>query len=85
MLRFRGVERNSFPIAYLRSGNCAVIKDINAGMGLRRRLEEMGLIRGKIIRIVKNDWGPLIITVGEARLIISRGVAFKIMGEEIRK
>ena len=85
MLRFKGVEQNNLPIAFLKAGSCAIIKDINAGIGLRRRLEELGLVRGKILKIIKNDKGPLIIMLGEIRLVIGRGAALKIMVEVVKK
>jgi len=62
-----------------------MVKDIKAGIGLRRRLEELGLVRNQILKIIKNDCGPLIIMLGESRLVIGRGAAFKIFVEEIKK
>jgi ferrous iron transport protein A len=79
------VEQNEISIVFLKPGSYAMVKDIKAGIGLRRRLEELGLVRNQILKIIKNDCGPLIIMLGESRLVIGRGAAFKIFVEEIKK
>ncbi len=72
------------PLGILQAGRDAVIKDFNNGRSLRQRLTEMGLVRGTKIRVVKNDMGgPLIISTGDGRLAIGRGMAIKILVEEI--
>ena len=72
------------PLGFLQTGRDAVIKDFDGGRGLRQRLTEIGLVRGTRVRVVKNDMGgPLIVSIGEGRLAIGRGMALKIMVEEV--
>jgi len=72
------------PLGFLQAGRKAVVKDLAGGRGLRQRLTEMGVARGTRLRVVRNDgYGPLIMAIGEARLVIGRGMALKIMVEQV--
>ncbi|AKX94216.1 iron transporter FeoA [Moorella thermoacetica] len=76
------------PLEFLNTGQEAVIKEIAGGISLRRRLTELGLVRGSTIKIIRNDnFGPIIISLGDGsgsgRLAIGRGMAHKIMVEEL--
>jgi len=42
------------------------------------RVEEMGLRTGKIVEMLSNGSGPLLLRVDESRIAISRGMAMKI-------
>lgn len=42
------------------------------------RIEEMGLRAGKIVEMLSNGTGPLLLRVDESRIAISRGMAMKI-------
>jgi len=42
------------------------------------RIEEMGLRSGKIVEMLSNGSGPLLLRVDESRIAISRGMAMKI-------
>ena len=71
------------PLGFLRAGCSAVVRDFHGAKELRQRLIALGLIHGTKINVVKNDEGsPLIISLGEGRLAIARGMALKIMVEE---
>lgn len=77
------MKSNILPLGFLQAGCSAVVKDFNGGKGLRQRLIELGLVLGTRVRVVKNDrGGPLIVSIGEGRLAIGRGVALRIMVEE---
>ncbi len=70
------------PLAFMTVGRDAVVRDLAGGLGLRRRLVEMGIASGAQVRIIKNDMsGPLIVAVGEGRLAIGRGMASHILVE----
>ncbi|MGI9861302.1 ferrous iron transport protein A [Moorella naiadis] len=76
------------PLEFLNTGREAVIKEVAGGMTLRHRLTELGMVRGKTIRIIRNDnFGPIIISLGNdsgsGRLAIGRGMAHKIMVEAV--
>lgn len=77
-----------FPLEFLDTGREAVIKEVTGGISLRRRLTELGLVRGSTIQIIRNDnFGPIIVSLGNGsgggRLAIGRGMANKIMVEEV--
>ncbi|MEW8959722.1 MAG: ferrous iron transport protein A [Moorella sp. (in: firmicutes)] len=77
-----------FPLEFLDTGREAVIKEVTGGISLRRRLTELGLVRGSTIKIIRNDnFGPIIVSLGNGsgggRLAIGRGMANKIMVEEV--
>jgi len=42
------------------------------------RVEEMGLRAGKIVEMLSNGSGPLLLRVDESRIALSRGMAMKI-------
>jgi len=47
--------------------------------GEEGRIEEMGLRIGKIVEMLNNGGGPLLLRVDESRIAIARGLAMKIM------
>ncbi|OYT52447.1 MAG: hypothetical protein B6U76_09830 [Desulfurococcales archaeon ex4484_217_2] len=52
------------PLAYARNGALVRVVGIKAGKGLCRRLHELGIIEGKMLRVVKSQGpGPVIIEV----------------------
>ncbi|MCL4425239.1 MAG: ferrous iron transport protein A [Firmicutes bacterium] len=59
------------------------MKGLTGGGSFRERMAELGVVRGIRLGIVKNDHvGPLIVSVGEGRLALGRGMASKILVEE---
>lgn len=72
------------PLGFLRTGRDAVVSDLAGGRSLRQRLTDMGVVRGTRLKVVKNDMGgPLIISIGEGRLAVGRGMALRIMVEVV--
>ncbi|WFO74959.1 FeoA domain-containing protein [Desulfurococcaceae archaeon MEX13E-LK6-19] len=52
------------PLAYARSGSLVRVVSIRAGVGLARRLRELGIIEGSILRVVRSSGpGPVIVEV----------------------
>ncbi len=73
------------PLGFLKNGQSGVISDCAGGLNIRRRLSELGLVRGSAIKVINNDFGgPLIISLANERLAIGRGISLKIMVEEVR-
>lgn len=67
----------------LKSGERAEVSGISAGAKARVRLASLGLIPGSRLQVVANSGvGPLLLSVGESRLMVERGVAEKV---EVRK
>ncbi|MEW6457676.1 MAG: FeoA family protein [Bacillota bacterium] len=72
------------PLGFLTPGREAVVRDVVGGKELRRRLGELGFVRGSVVRIVQSQpCGPLIISLGDGRVALGRGAAQKIMVEEL--
>ncbi len=73
------------PLGLLAPGQGGLIKDITGGRHIRCRLTELGFIPGAKVRVWQNQpWGPLIVSLGDGRVAIGRGVAQKILVEEAR-
>ncbi len=72
------------PLSFLKTGQNGVVKNIVGGNGVWQKLSRMGFARGVTVRMVKNDgFGPLIIALGEGRLVLGQGMAQKVMIEEV--
>jgi ferrous iron transport protein A len=49
-----------------------------AGGAVASRAEDMGLRVGRLVRMLANGAGPVLVKVDESRIAIDRGVAMKI-------
>jgi len=73
-----------FPLCM--AGNCKEVRvlKIRAGSGLQRRLADMGLTPGTEIKLINcQGVGPVLIDLKGSRLALGRGMAMKIMVEEV--
>lgn len=43
------------------------------------RVEDMGLRIGKLVEVLNNGGGPMLLKVDESRIAVARGIAMKIM------
>lgn len=71
------IERSS--LSSLKKNDCGRICEIDGGCNARSRLYELGLNKGVLVEIVKNDIGPLILNIQGHKLAIGRGLANKII------
>ena len=70
------------PLIMVRPGEEVTMVGIRAGWGLTKRLADMGLVPGTILRVINNQMpGPVIVEVRGSRLVLGHGVAQKIMVE----
>ncbi|WP_147822470.1 FeoA family protein [Salidesulfovibrio onnuriiensis] len=60
-------------------GETAFIVAVDAGYKARVRLESMGLIPGTAVDVLNNGGGPMIVSVGEGRIMVERGIAGKVL------
>jgi len=68
------------PLSTLPDGTAARLVMVQGGRGLRSRLTAMGLRAGAAIRVVHNgDRGPFVVAAGEARIVLGRGMARKVL------
>ena len=72
------------PLAMVCPGEPVQVVGVRAGHGLQRKLADMGLIPGVIIRVMNGQMpGPVIIDLRGSRLALGHGVAQKILVKEI--
>ena len=62
----------------LRKGDGGNVQAINAGRCATRRLYEMGFNIGAPVRVVRNDFGPVIVSLAGNKIAVGRGLAEKI-------
>ncbi len=74
----KGEKAMNTGLLALNRGDTGVIKLIDAGKAGIRRLYEMGFTVGTPIKIVKNDAGPVIVSLAGNKVALGRGIAAKI-------
>lgn len=68
------------PLSSVQAGETVRLVRIDAGRGLNSRLASMGLVAGTQIKVVSNSHpGPFVIVVKDAKVMLGRGMAHKIM------
>ena len=60
---------------------CGRIKEISGGCQARKRLYELGLNKGAQVKMIKNDFGPVILNIYGNKLALGRGIASHILME----
>lgn len=70
-------------LADLEQGAEAVVKSVVAGYGVARRLADMGITPGTVVRVVRKNvlMGPIEVEVRGTRVLLGRGVAAKVLVE----
>ncbi len=78
------------PLAMLPVGAKGKIVGIHGGRGIVRRLSDMGFVPDVEVKIVHSHTshnprrgGPLVVEVKDSRIALGRGVAMKIMVQEV--
>lgn len=75
---------NGAPLNSLRPGATAEVSGIQAGCKARCRLASLGLIPGSRLHVVANPGiGPLLLSVGDSRLMVERGIAAKVLVQQL--
>lgn len=70
----------SQPLPTVAPGQHVEIVAIAAGQRATRRLQDLGLVPGVNLRVVRSQGhGALILAVGEGRLAVERGIAHKVL------
>jgi Fe2+ transport system protein FeoA len=68
------------PLSLIDSGHRARLHTVCAGRELTARLASMGLVPGTELEVIsKSTKGPLIVSVGDTRLVLGRGMVSKIL------
>jgi len=72
------------PLSQVSEGKTVVLVRIDAGHGLNNRLAAMGLLPNVKFEVVNNHHpGPFVISLKGSRMVLGRGMANKIMVQEI--
>ncbi|KAB1437264.1 FeoA family protein [Pseudodesulfovibrio senegalensis] len=66
-------------LSSLTAGDSAMVVAIDAGRRAQTRLESLGLVPGVFVEIINNGRGPMLVCVGEGRVIVERGIAGKVL------
>jgi len=67
------------PLAMLRVGETACIKEIVGCRTVKGKLTDLGFVSGKKIKIHRSSGGPLIVAIGDNRVALGRGMAHKVI------
>ena len=79
----QGLSENGF-LNTLKNGSRAEVSCIAAGSKARSRLASLGLIQGALLQVIANPgFGPLLLSVGESRLMVERGIATKVLVQQV--
>ena len=68
----------------LKQGDVGKVQLINAGRNATKRLYEMGFNIGVPIKVIKNDVGPVIVSLAGNKVALGRGLAEKVTIEVYR-
>ena len=67
------------PLAAMKDGSRGIVAAISGGRGAHRNLEDLGIVVGKEIRVLRNSGGAVLVAVNGTRLVVGRGLAMKVM------
>jgi ferrous iron transport protein A len=71
------------PLAAVGPGSEVKVLEVAGGIGMRTRLAGMGVVAGAKLKVLANDGGPLLVSCGETRLALGRGMAHRILVEQV--
>ena len=72
------------PLAMVSPGEVVQVVDVRAGWGFQRRLADMGLTPGVIIRVMNSQKpGPIIIDLRGSRLVLGYGMTQRILVKKV--
>lgn len=73
-------EKPPQPLSTAKAGQTVRVVRIDAGRGLNSRLASMGLVANAELKVVSNGHpGPFVLIVKDAKVVLGRGVAQKIL------
>jgi len=76
----------SLPLAFLPEGARATVSDIQGGKGMAGHLADMGFVPSARIMVLKScPPGAMLVRVKDARIALGRGMAMKILVNDIEE
>ncbi|MBU5592265.1 FeoA domain-containing protein [Clostridium sp. MSJ-4] len=73
----------NMPLGFVRDGKKAIINKLMLQEDMNKKLQEMGFFNGAEVQVIKNDGRSVIVSLGGGRLALGKGMANKIMIEEV--
>ena len=73
------------PLSMVEKNSLVRIVKINGGRGLVLRLINVGIKEGKVVKVLNNGGGPVLIAVDNTRIVLGRGASFKIFVEYVKE
>lgn len=70
---------NNMPLSFFNTGEKGTVENILGGEKVSKRLYEMGFNKGTEVKVMKNDAGPIIVSLSGYKIALGRGLAQKIM------
>ncbi|NLJ79766.1 MAG: hypothetical protein GX335_01925 [Firmicutes bacterium] len=67
------------PLIKLGPGESGRVKRIAAGAHATKKLYEMGFNTGALVQVLKNDRGPLIVSLAGNKIALGRGLADRVI------
>jgi ferrous iron transport protein A len=61
------------------AGEKAFIVGIDAGCKVQSRLESLGLLPGVEVDVLANGGGPMLVSVGQGRVMVEAGIASRVL------
>ena len=71
------------PLNIIGIGKYAEVKNLHGGEMMCKRLMEIGINKGVLIEVIRNNAGSLIIGLGQSRFALGRGMAEKVSVVEV--
>ncbi|MBG0789205.1 MAG: ferrous iron transport protein A [Desulfovibrionaceae bacterium] len=71
--------RSNKTLKSVAAGENAFVVAVAAGFRARTRLESLGIIPGVEVDVLANSRGPMLVSVGEGRVMVERGIAEKVL------
>ncbi len=62
-----------------KAGEDLFVLAIDAGVKAKTRLESLGIIPGVEISVLSRGVGPMLVSVGEGRVMVEKGIAEKVI------
>ncbi|MGC9516324.1 MAG: FeoA family protein [Methanomicrobiales archaeon] len=74
-------------LTQVKSGKKVVIKEISGGFGLKNRFKSLNIREGKEIQVISSGpfRGPLVLNIDGCKVAVGRGMAAKILVEEVNE
>lgn len=76
-------KQSLVPLGLVDEGKNVRLSSFQYGFKLEKRLTEMGIREGKILKIIRNSFGPIIVMIDQSRYALGRGISMKILAEVV--